>query len=70
MIYQVYARYSDTCGNDDFYPYKYVEASSKDEVEKIFPSGFLSGWKVVAITVESLPILVQQTPEEKNLRGW
>jgi hypothetical protein len=64
MIFQVCSRYGDTCGNKDMYHHSYVEASSKEEVEKVYPRGFFVGFRVFSIDVIPLPTEIQKPGKE------
>lgn len=59
MIFQVFSRYGDACGNEDRYHHCFVEALTQEAVEAIYPRGFFVGFRVSPITVEFLPKEVQ-----------
>lgn len=54
-LFQIFVRDSDTCGNSDFTPYVFVQGESKEQVEKIYGSGFLLGFHVEEIQPRPLP---------------
>lgn len=52
MIYAIYVRCSDTCGNSEFYgPEGYIEAESLKEAEKLFPFGAFVGYSIKEIEI-------------------
>jgi len=64
MIFEVLTRYGDTCGNEDQYHFCFVEASTKEEVEKVYPHGAFCGFIVREVVISSLPTKVQKVPAE------
>jgi hypothetical protein len=64
-VFEILARYSDTCGNSTYQHYDYIEADSIDEVVDIFPRGFLCGWYVAPITINPLPEQTPPFPKER-----
>ena len=65
-IFAVYKRSADTCGNEDIEgPIGYCEALSGKELEAQFPHGFLTGYVVHEILVESVSSLKQRLELEK-----
>jgi len=54
-VFAVYQRSADTCGNEDVVgPIKYIEANNILDVEEIFPIGFLAGFYVEEINIETI----------------
>ncbi len=64
MIFEVLSRYADMCGNEDMYHHAYVEALSKEEVEKVYPKGFLVGFYVRPIDIIFPPKTEQKPGKE------
>ncbi len=60
MLFAIYKRYSDTCGNDDSYRLGICEMPTREAAEKEFDRGFLVGYEVEEIRV--------MTPEEIHKR--
>ncbi len=58
MIYAVYERQSDTCGNSDIIgPIKYVQAENEEEIRELYPRGFLCGYEIKEIEVETVNLI-------------
>ena len=53
MIFAVYGRESDTCGNEEHRLIGYCEFDSIEDAKKEFPRGFLGGYTVSPITVSA-----------------
>lgn len=69
MLFNVFRRYSDTCGNESYQEHGVYEASDVSEVEEAFPRGAFVGFVVVPLTVESLPTTVQRVQSEHMTGG-
>lgn len=54
VIFAIYKRISDTCGNDKLNLFKYVESNSRTEVEQKYPKGFMCGYEIVEIKPEKI----------------
>ena len=66
MKFDVYAYHGDFCGNETLVFHGTYRAESIEEVQKVFPPGFVCGWKVFESTLEvkDLPTQVQEVPRE------
>jgi hypothetical protein len=54
-VFAVYERSADTCGNEDVVgPTKYIEADNILDVEELYPHGFLVGFYVRQISIETV----------------
>ena len=56
-VFAIYKRMADTCGNEDIEgPIRYVEGSI-DDVMELFPKGFLVGFYVKEIEIETVNLI-------------
>lgn len=62
-IFTLYYYVADTCGNEDSYLVGYFQAKSKDEAEKVFLKGFLTGFNVVDFKLSSAKELKKKARE-------
>jgi len=68
MIFAIYKREADTCGNEDRRLLGYCEFDSKEDAEKFFPLGFFAGYWVHEITLTS-PKVIMYRERERIRRG-
>jgi hypothetical protein len=68
-LYQVFVRYSDTCGNEDSYLYGTYRAADRSEIESIFPThpGFIS-WRIHAMELDQMPDQTPKFPTEQDIQ--
>jgi hypothetical protein len=61
-VYAIYSYSADTCGNEEITgPDRFIQADNEEEVKEIFPEGFLVGFIVREIQVETLAwVKIQQ----------
>lgn len=71
-LFEVWARYSDPCGNEVQYFHCLVTAQTLAEVRAVYPEGAFAGWKVSPWNpeIKELPKTVQRPPPEKHFRGY
>ena len=54
-VYAIYQYSADTCGNEEITgPNRFVQAETEEEVKEVFPKGFLSGFIVREIQIETV----------------
>ena len=66
--FDVFAYYADLCGNKDYNHVGCFYAESIEQVQEVFPKGFLCGFEVRQHIddIRQLPKEVQKVPKEKR----